>query len=241
MGKQLTATLVVEGITTEYKYSIQEYAMKELSRTAEDLGYTAEQFRVYREFLVNLLNYGAESQKYMDQEDDSFTISEEELVTYYLTEEQKAYMTHYHAKAPYEFANQKPQGVEVGKIVRLGTRNKIEILFRDATNAENNATKFDGWFVRVYGNGYLGTDIELKQSDKYADCYSIMIEDILVTYYDNNYEIFIYNAAGEQVGIIEYSIQEYVYNTQDTTKPAAALVKALWNYYHAAEDYIDEF
>ena len=68
-----------------------------------------------------------------------------------------------------------------------------------------------------------------------------MIEDILVTYYDNNYEIFIYNAAGEQVGIIEYSIQEYVYNTQDTTKPAAALVKALWNYYHAAEDYIDEF
>jgi hypothetical protein len=163
------------------------------------------------------------------------------LVTANLTEEQKKLITNYHAVEPNAEPDVKPEGVIVGKVVVLGSKNKIEILLQDATGAANNATKFEGWYAKVYGNGYRGTKIAIKQSDNYAKYYSVMLEDILVTEYDNNYDFFIYNAAGQEVGVISYSVQTYVYKTQNTTKDAAALTRALWNYYHAAEDYIDEF
>ena len=82
----------------------------------------------------------------------------------------------------------------------------------------------------------------MAQSGNYSNYYSVKLENILATEYDNDYDIFIYNAAGEEVGVITYSVQRYIYNKQnDADSAIAPLARALWNYFHAAEDYIDMF
>jgi hypothetical protein len=84
------------------------------------------------------------------------------------------------------------------------------------------------------------------QGDAYG-YYSVVIEGIRATEFDNNYDIFFFDKEGKQVGVISYSVQMYVYdvhcNVHHNNKPMdiEPLTAALWNYYHAAEDYIDEF
>ena len=88
----------------------------------------------------------------------------------------------------------------------------------------------------------MGTVMDLKW-DAAEGYYYIEVEDILATEYNIQYIFMIVDATGAKVGMNSYSIQHYVNKYQDSTSDVklANLVKAVWNYGHAANDYIDLF
>jgi hypothetical protein len=203
------------------------------------------------------LNYGAESQKYAAIISGT-TVADDKLVTNGLSKESLSYMsyiTHYHAVPALEgdeYATYEPANVRIRKSVTFGSTNSFRLYFTECDN--NVVTK---WVVKAYGPGYRGKELTWVYDQENAAWY-VEIVNIRATEFDNNYDFFIFeedgrtpvvgyykNANGEILktgdAVISYSVQQYVYNTQNTTKDAAPLTRALWNYYHAAEDYIDEF
>ncbi|HBJ18569.1 MAG TPA: hypothetical protein DDY70_02320, partial [Clostridiales bacterium] len=90
MCENIRAELTVADATVrKAEYSVRAYALRLLGKTAEELGYTAERYASLRTLLVDMLFYGADTQRYLAATRGSMP-TESELATYGLSEEQKA-------------------------------------------------------------------------------------------------------------------------------------------------------
>lgn len=198
----------------------------------EQYGYTKQQYEAYQTFLVNVLNYGAASQLYANYE-------EEDLVTDRLTEDQKAMIGEYHAVEPTTyFEDTKFAEIRVGKMVRFGAANSIRVAFMARSGVE---VDLSGWKIEVYGNHHAGT-VMTPVWDEEEGYYYVEVADILATEYNIQYMFMFVDGNGTRKGMITYSIQHDVYLNQNSTNADIAnLMKAVWNYGHAANDYIDLF
>jgi hypothetical protein len=165
-----------------------------------------------------------------------------------------------------DFDVEEIQDIVVNKLVSFGDTNAFKILF-SVKGGDNS--KLNGYSVEVYGPGYRASKqkLETYTSASGSKYLAATIEGIRATEFDNNYDIFLLDENGKHVQIpvvnekgetemvdcvISYSVQMYVYEVhclkyhpaegaESKELKIEPLTAALWNYYHAAEDYIDEF
>ena len=165
-----------------------------------------------------------------------------------MTSAELKYTTHHHAVTPTAPADVLPDassGFVFKKAVVLDATNRIRIMmqYTDANGNINNSV-FKNWTFTVWGNGHRGDKLTSAwYSDKW---YFIEVDNILATEFNVNYDFIMNDNEGNEYAI-SYSVQTYIRNTQVKTDAngnptlMANCVSALWNYGHAASDYIDTF
>lgn len=90
MREGISAELTVADATVRKRsYSVCDYVCRLLGKTAEELGYSEARYAALRTLLVDMLYYGADTQVYIAAKNGE-VLTESELATSVLTEEQKA-------------------------------------------------------------------------------------------------------------------------------------------------------
>ena len=230
MNDRVTATLYAKYNGEEYEgysyvYGVFAYCDNMLSK------YTTDEYAKLRTLLVDLLNYGAESQMYTGYKTDN-------LVNGFLTEEQKAWgtassRTYENLLAPaYETINHpsvtwKAAGLNLKDRVEIRVKfladdiNNLVIKVRDdnGNNWEIKADKFEA----IPEGGYYAYFNGLNAG--------MMSEPVYFTVYDGEQKVS---------NTLRYSVESYAYSKVNGTDAAlSTLVQAMMKYGDAAYSYVN--
>ena len=233
MNDLISATLYAEkdgevGVSLPVEYGVAKYSYNMLSR------YTDDAYAEFRTLLVDLLNYGAQSQSYTGYNTDN-------LVNASLTEAQKAWGTAENREyvsvldTAYETVE---NPIATWKGAGLNLKDRVEIrLTLEARNPGNLVVKARtedgkewempaGWFEPVSDGRYYVYFNGLNAGQ--------MSEPVYFTVYEGDTVVS---------NTLRYSIESYVYSQSNKTAPdesLLALLKTMMKYGDAAHNYITE-
>lgn len=230
VGSKVQATLCVKAgdetlsVTAE-PYSVADYCYNMLGRC------TDEKYGQLRTLLVDMLQYGAAAQLYMDP-------YASDLVTDRLTEAQKAEGTQTD-RAPQSVMNSSYEVVDspaaTWKSATLLLKDAVKVRLKFAAKDIQGMTVV----VKVGEQSFTIAQEELIPADIVGTYYvfidqldaSQLSEDLLITVY----------RGGEKVShTLRYSVESYAYNKRnDPDASLCELLKALIRYGDAARNYVD--
>ena len=215
-AKQMADTLTVEvfdangnAVSNPYEVSVRSYAMKMLGTTTKQTMQT---------LLVDMLNYGAEAQKY-------FKYNEADLANALLTDEQKAYAT-----ADVACSNKQVKGDNVfGTNLTLGDQILLNVGF-------NNVA--EGMYATIEFTDYRGEgksiEVPFNEFKPFSGSkYLVVVDDIVLADAFSLVTVTVYNADGTVHGSMTDSVESYVARVGATD-----LNGAIMKFAYSAREYL---
>ncbi len=214
LGDTITAELIVNDAVVEAKsYSVLEYLNDLKNMTATELGYSAERYSAMLTLIDDLLCYGGAAQEYKAHNTES-------LVSSGITG------TAFEALGETDFNGLEGGGIswKSGNLV-FDNVNYIKIKF---------ACETPGDYTFKYSiNG--GAAVKAAYASNGDGTYTILTDAINATDFDDVYRFSVYDAEGNEVAWLSYSVKSYVYAKQDKGNALAKLVQRIYMYGKAAE------
>ncbi len=206
-----------------FKYSVASYCYNTLK------AYSDDKYSELRTLLVDLLNYGAASQKYMNYKTG-------ELVNSSLTATQKSWGTSDDRNlTTVQDVDYKTVDNATVTWAAAGLNLKKSVGMRYRLNAEN----FDGLTVKVES----GEDVWTITSDKFESTdggFYVYFDGMSVAQMSESVYLTVYNGNTAVSDTLRYSIESYAYAKQDYPNGNLAdLVKAMIRYGDAAKAYVE--
>ncbi len=213
IGDQIKAELLIDGeVVRTHLYSVIVYLDQLSSYTAEDLGYSEEQYSAMRALINELIIYAGAAQLYTGHNTDAL-VSEGVIPTFEpLTETDKA-------------VTQGNIVTFAGATVYFDSTNRLRFYIQ-ATDLS------DVVFMLKVGNG---EEIEVSCT-AVGEYYLIETDAISATGFDDVYTLTAYQ-NGVADASFTYSVKSYVYSKQNGTDNIATLAQATYNYGLAAKAY----
>lgn len=231
MGETITATLYAtkDGILCQGEtqaYSIAQYCYNTLNR------YNTDYYRELHTLLVDLLNYGAMAQLYVNPSTPA-----EQLVTAGLTQQQKAWGTPTDSNPA--LMDIRSESALTGATVAwvgggLSLQESVALRLRFA------AESTEGLSVRftLNGNTFTVTDF-VPVEDKSGEFY-VYLRDMNASHMRAAVKATVYRDGQPVSNTLTYSVASYIANhANDTDAQLAQLVKAIIRYGDAAHSYVN--
>ena len=225
MTETVTAKLYATYDGQEYEFDCKEYSIATYcyNQLATD---AVSQNTVLRTMLVDLLNYGSESQLYTNRNTDK-------LANAQLTEEQRAWATQTVPTYTSVLSFSDAPDVEkaVWKSASLYMQDNIQIRFKlqaESVEGLNAIITLDGrtWIVPAESFNLVG------------GVYVISFDKLVATQLSEKVEITICEGVVPVSKTLTYSVETYAANTEESDKHYA-LVNAMMKYGNAAMVYVD--
>ena len=228
IGETITATLYAtkDGVlysSEPITYSVKTYCYNQLAKESSS--------QALRTLLVDLLNYGALSQQYVDN-----SIAADKLVNYSLTDEQKAWGTAGDVSVQNITAQAALEGATVTwKATGLYLEKSVDIRLKFyAESIEDLSVKFV-----TGGKTYTVTDFTPVSGQE--NCYYVYFTRLNAGQMQQAVEATVYQNGEAVSNTLTYSIASYAAKHQNDTTPAylAELVKAMVRYGDSAAAYVE--
>lgn len=229
MNDTIYATLYATYNDVEYASEVREYSVAIYCYNMLDK-YNTSEYAELQTLLVDLLNYGAASQVYMDYKTDN-------LVNANLTEEQKAWGT------STERSLETVQNLEYETIENptvqwkgggLNLQKSVGMRFKIAADNIENLT------VKVTNDIGEETIIASDTFEATDDGYYVFFEGLNVGQMSDVVYLTVYDGDTAVSNTIRYSIESYAYAKQNSTDTnLAELVKAMMRYGDSAKAYVN--
>ena len=209
-------------------YGVKVYCDNQLSKTDEQLttmGLSTEKQKIFRTLLVDLLNYGAEAQKYFSYKMDNLTNAT-------LTEEQKAYASSDSViDSLVDVTNGKHEIVEnpaaTWKSVQLQLLSKATVRVKFAYEGDVSNLKM---VVKVEnGEEYEVTDFTVADTNQYYACF----DQIKASQFGNTLDFKIMEGDTVISNTLRYSVESYAAKNKDSATLGGVLA-AMMKYGKAA-------
>lgn len=231
MGDNIRADLVLgeQVLDTKTEYSVRTYCLNTLSKTANDLGISAEKYAALRTLIADMLEYGAKAQIYRNYKTNTLVNQDITGKTDFVE------LTSNHEKYIDESGL---DGVEMTAAgVYFDYTNSLYLKFTAPNMTE------DDFYILAYNEAtdeeieYLLSDCTLISEE--TSTYLLILDPCLATGYNDLYYIDLYapNVRGRVVvqQSLEYSIASYVYSMQNKTDGGeltamANLARSTYNY-----------
>lgn len=222
--------LVTGGILEDY--GIKKYCDNQLAKTDEQLtamGLSVAKQQCFRTLLVDLLNYGAEAQKY-------FTYKVDVLANATLTEEQKAYASSDSVLDSLVNITGKTNLIEnptaVWKTAQIQLLNKVVVRAKFAYEGDVNNLKV---LVNVEnGSSYEVTEFTVADTNQYYVCF----DGITASQFGTALEFKVIEGDTVISDTLRYSVESYASKYKDADKEGA-VVSAMMKYGKAAYAYVN--
>jgi hypothetical protein len=227
MGETITATLYAtkDGVlyTSEpTTYSVKQYCYNQLAKESSS--------QALRTLLVDLLNYGALSQQYVDN-----SIAADKLVNYDLTADQKAWASTGELTLQNITAQKTLENATVTwETAGLYLEKSVEILLKfQADSIEGLSVKFESG-----GKTYEVTDFTPSGDE---NCYNVYLTRLNAGQMRQEVTATVYKDGAPVSNTLTYSIESYAAKKQVNTDTPylAELVKAMMRYGDSAAAYAD--
>lgn len=218
---------LVTGETKE-DYSVKQYCMNQLEKTAEELALSETKTQALKTLLVDMLNYGAEAQNY-------FNYKTEALANAELTAEQSAYASSNDVIADLQnITNTKyveiaePSAVWKAAGLNLLSKTTIRVKFAYEGDVSNvvMAASVDG-----------GTEIEITQFEAAGEnLYYAYFDELTAYQYGNPIDFTLKEDGAAISNTLRYSVESYAakYKENDTI---GGVISAMMKYGKAAVSY----
>lgn len=206
------------------EYSVADYCYNMLSKCSGD------EYAEFRTLLVDLLNYGAESQKFMDYRTDA-------LVNAHLTEHQRVWGTAENRTLTTvqdtEYAAIENPSV-LWKGAGLNLQKSVAMRFKIACDGVEGVT------VRVTNDIGEETIITSDQFESTQGGYYVFFDGLNAGQMSDVVYLTVYEGDTAVSHTIRYSIESYAYAKQNgTDAKLSELVKAMIKYGDSAKAYVD--
>ena len=233
MNEELVAELTLTGkdkqdITETYnEFSLKAYLTKLLDSTAAELKQTETENALMQSLAVNLLNYGAEAQKYVAAKTETAAGA---LANANLTSKQQALATNFETIAPKASDFEVESGNEnsvvyksAGLVYDYNVALYVNFTCEDLTDLTIKLTND-------------GEETTINTFTQVGDYYSFVYDKISVSQFDNVLSVQAYKGNEKVGGLLRYSVKSFVYSKKDDTS-VGALSKATYVYGYSAVAY----
>ena len=226
---EITATLSylendVEKTCTK-KMSVQKYCTTILKSNAATFGITEHAFQDLKTLVVDILNYGAEAQKYTNEDLDN-------LVTNVLTEDEKSLATSFESVK-----------VNLRNDLSFSDKSNKDVMWKEASLRFNYNLNLKLTFdtlvdvssleAKVFKNGMEETAVISKEKE----IYSLVYDNVSAKEFDTPITIQLYKDGVEFGSSITYSVRSYINAYVDSENDFAELAKKTYIYGKSAENY----
>ena len=239
MGDNIKAELVLgeKVLATKEQYSVREYCVNTLSKTAAELEMSAEKYAALRTLIADMLEYGAKAQVYRGYHTNTLAnagitgqtpFTELTTTLKYTEESSRDEIMITSAGVYFDYAT----SIYIKFLAPgLNEDNCYVTVFNEATDEETE---------------YLLSDCQLLNEE--TSEYLLIMDPMHATGYNDKYVIDLYaprsatSSTVRSVHFLEYSLSSYVYSMQNKTSngtltPMAQLARATYNYGLAASAY----
>ena len=226
-------------VSERVEYSVLDYCTRQLNRTKEELGYTTDEaYQNFVTLLCNVLEYGAQYQIYRNYKTDDLVnkILEEKGLTAKNFWNQAA--TAPNSTLTTDFANRKANIYASNTLVRFGSENALGLILY----IDDIARYADDMVVVeiTQPSGVKTYTIADLQNEPYGTSgkYFMAVSDTMsVTEYQKDYTFKVYSDNSNYTSVT-YDMEYFVQNLLDVHDKREPAVKALWDYYYAATQYV---
>ena len=222
LADNIDVKLLCDGnvMDTRTGFSVKAYCDTVAAKSAADLNMTEEQFEKLKTLMADMLEYGAEAQKYANHSTESLANTSPWVA--------ESKTKDYIAPKDYVFSSETPTGDNRIKSVALDIRSVNKIVFKVNVASENTVK------AKVY-NLTKGAIVEEKELSEVGE-HLIYTDAIYATGYDEVYEIELVDRSGNILHSLKFSSSAYVNSTSEDPS-IGNLVKRLYIYGRSAQNY----
>ena len=224
LADNIDAELICDGtvMDTSNGFSVKAYCDTMAAMSAEQLGMTAEKYVKLKTLMADMLEYGAEAQKYAEHNVETLANTSEWVADYKTIE----------YTAPEEYVQNATEAVGNDKItsVALDIRSVNKILFKA------NIISAEGVKVKIINltTGKVNFEEEVHEIGEMQ----FYTNAIYATGYDDVYKIELKDMSDNVLHSVEFSSSAYV-NIKCNDEKVGNLVKCLYMYGEAAQNYVN--
>lgn len=222
LADEIDVELLCDGNVMDRRegFSVKKYCDAVAAKTAGELGMTEEQFGKLKTLMADMLEYGAEAQKYVNYNLSSLANTSSWVSTYRTAT--------YTAPVNPVVSSTTAVGEDKVKSVALDVRSVNKIVFK-VNVANENSVK-----AKVY-NVTKGTLVSEEALNEIGE-HLVYTDAIYSTGYDDVYRIDLVGATDEILHSAQFSSSAYI-NTKSEDAVLGDLVKRLYIYGKSAQNY----
>ena len=232
MAANISAKMVVGNNSVVYdNYSIKQYCINGLNKTAEDLGFTQDKTDKYHSLLANMLKYGTEAQKYLNITDETlyavYGVDEALLNKGVNAATALENLTDLTALTGEENVNYSWKGIT------LVLKDKINIRYKftasDITDLKIKIQIGDGAIKEYTNDKFISTGNENE--------YYLLIDDVMPYQFDSKISANFVVGGSVTGRTLDYSVNSYL-KRMSSNASISSLLNSINNYGSAAKEYV---